>query len=151
MNTTSISARHSLGDTITRWWHRFTRNWAGSWELDRLDKTELRQIATDVNSDVSELRTLAGRWPESADLLPRRLSALHLEAQTLFKEQPLLANDLQKHCSLCLTKGQCKHDLDKRPDDPAWQSYCPNTMTLMAVSKARAEARNSVKPQENGL
>jgi hypothetical protein len=139
MNMTSSEPRRSLGNILTGWWHRVSRNWAGTWELNNLDASELRNIANDVGGDVSELRTLAGRWPESADLLPRRMSALHLDEQALSREYPQLANDLKKHCSLCLAKGQCRHDLDKRADDPAWQRYCPNTMTLLAISRQQAE------------
>ena len=143
MNATSQDSvhetAHSLGDTITRWWHRVSRNWAAVRELDNLDAGELQNIAKDVGCDVPELQTLAGKWPESADLLPRRLDALHLDAPAFSRENPQLANDLRKHCSLCAVKGQCEHDLETHPHNPVWQSYCPNTMTLLAVSKARAK------------
>lgn len=139
MDMTSSESHRPVGNIITRWWHRISRNWAGSWELNKFDSNELRNIASDVGGDVSELRTLAGRWPESADLLPRRLDALNIDMQGLSREQPQLANDLKKHCSLCAVKGQCEHDLDKHPGDPVWQHYCPNTMTLLAISKANVE------------
>ena len=138
MNTAAQESIHSFSDTITRWWHRVSRNWAAVRELDNLDANELQNIAKDVGCDVPELQTLAGKWPESADLLPQRLKALHVDAQTFSRENPQLANDLRKSCSLCAVKGQCEHDLDTHPHSPVWQSYCPNTMTLLAVSKARA-------------
>jgi len=138
MNTASAEPRRSFSDFLSRWWHRVSRNWVGVRELNNLDRSELQHIANDVGCDVSELQTLAGRWPESADLLPRRLDALHVDAQEFSRENPQLANDLRKHCSLCAVKGQCEHDLDTRPDSPVWQRYCPNTMTLLAVTKARS-------------
>jgi hypothetical protein len=145
MDTTSREIQTSLGDIVTRWWHRISRNWAGARELGNFDPSELQRIANDVGCDVSELRTLAGRWPDSADLLPRRMNALHLDAQALSSEQPRLANDLKKHCSLCTVRGECEHDLDNRPDDPVWQRYCPNTMTLLAVSKVQSDRSESQK------
>jgi hypothetical protein len=145
MNATSDASRRSLGDIVARWWHRISSNRAGAQELGNFDASELQHIANDVGCDVTELRTLAGRWPESADLLQRRMSALHLHSQELSSEQPQLVNDLKKHCSLCAMKGQCEHDLDKRPNDPVWQRYCPNTMTLLAVSKAQSDPSDTRK------
>jgi hypothetical protein len=140
MSATSNVPRRSLGDMITRWWHSVSRNWAGMRELRGLDSSEIRNLAKDVNCNVSELQTLAGRWPESADLLPQRLNALHLDAQTFLREHPELANDLKKNCSLCAVKGPCEDDLNKRPYSPVWQRYCPNTMTLLAVTKSRSKS-----------
>ena len=145
MDATSHEPR-SLGKTIARWWHRMSRNWTAVRELNDLDKGDLQSIAKDVGCSVPELQTLAGRWPESADLLPRRLDALHVDAQEFSRENPQLANDLRKHCSLCAVKGQCEHDLDTRPNSPVWQRYCPNTMTLLAVSKARSSVPEDRKP-----
>ena len=147
MNTTSNESR-SFSDTVTRWWHRVSRNWTGVRELDSLDKCELQNIANDVGCAVPELQTLAGRWPEAADLLPRRMNELHLDANAISRESPQLANDLKKHCSLCAIKGQCEHDLATKPNDPVWKSYCPNTMTLLAISKqapVSSELRESGK------
>lgn len=137
MDTTSDEPR-SLRNTVARLWHRVSRNWTAIRELNELDKSELQGIANDVGCSVPELQTLAGRWPESADMLPRRLNALGLDAQAFSRDNPPLANDLRKHCSLCAAKGQCEHDLDTQPHSPVWQSYCPNTMTLLAVSKSRS-------------
>lgn len=145
MNETSDEPGRSLREAITRLWHRVSRNWGAVRELNNLDKSTLQEIASDVNCDVNELRTLAGRWPESADLLPRRMNALHLDPKAFCSEQPQIANDLRKHCSLCAVRGQCEHDLDKRPSDPVWQRYCPNTMTLLAVTKAQSDSAESRK------
>jgi hypothetical protein len=145
MDMQTNERRRSFSDVVKHWWHRVSDNWSGQWELKNLDSGELQAIANDVGSDVSELRTLAGRWPESADLLPRRANALNIDMEALSREQPQLANDLKKHCSLCLAKGRCEHDLASHPDDSAWQRYCPNTMTLLAIKDAQSGA-----PHGNG-
>jgi hypothetical protein len=104
------------------------------------DRTEVARIAHDVGISSEELYTLSGKWPDSADLLLRRLDESRLDATEIKKVEPQVMRDLQRVCTLCASKRRCSHDLATKPSDPAWQTYCPNTTTLKALIAERANA-----------
>ena len=107
--------------------------------LDRFGAEATELLAHDVGATSSELRALAGRWPESPPLLSRRLAALGLDEAAIGHAEPAVLRDLQRVCSLCESTRECKHDLASRdPSDPAWQVYCPNVTTLEALTTERA-------------
>ena len=66
---------------FARWWKNWKARDAAVSELRCCDRAEETRIAQDVGVSVSELRTLAGRWPDSAGLLERRMSAVGLNAR----------------------------------------------------------------------
>lgn len=132
--------------TIAQWWRNWWGNRAGMAELGSCSPDELQRLARDVGVNPQELRSLAGKWPESADLLTRRMAALQLDPLAIARSQPAVSNDLKKLCSLCVSKGQCTHDLAGGAINSDWRKYCPNTTTLMALSKQRtAQATNGKK------
>ena len=113
-------------------------------EVEQLGPEGTASIARDIGTSVPELRALAGKWPDtSEDLLAGRLRALNLDPAALSENQPAVARDLSRLCSLCRDKAQCRHDLERRPGSPAWQSYCPNSGTLTAL---QPEQDGSTKP-----
>ena len=107
-------------------------------ELDRCGPSERAHIAHDVGVSSADLSILAGKWPNSADLLLRRMDESNLDATEIKKAEPQVIRDLQRTCSFCMSKRKCSHDLATKPSDPAWQSYCPNTTTLKALIAERA-------------
>ena len=110
--------------------------------LDRFGAEVTELLAHDVGASSSELRALAGRWPETP-LLWRRLAALGLNETAIGHAEPAVLRDLQRVCSLCVSTRDCKHDLASRdPSDPAWQAYCPNVTTLDALATERATKRS---------
>lgn len=48
--------------------------------------------------------------------------------------------DLQRTCACRNEKRICEKDLVKRPEDPEWESYCPNAFTLDALPKLKARS-----------
>ena len=136
----------SLSAAIAGWWHNWIGNRASLAELDKLGPDAMKQIARDVGVDASDVRALAGKWPDSADLLARRMAALHLDPQQLSRTQPAVSNDLKTHCSLCNTKRRCESDLDDGGVDPIWRHYCPNSATLMALTAEPKGPKNDRQP-----
>ncbi len=97
---------------------------------------EAGNVARDVGLSTPELYTIARAGPESADQLNARLNALeldHVGAPTL--------RDLERVCAVCGAKRQCERDLARAPDDPVWQSYCPNAPTLQALEQSRRRGK----------
>ena len=55
------------------------------------------------------------------------MSALHIDPVELAKNEPAVSRDLNKLCSLCADKRQCKRDLDAGSFNSRWRRYCPNS------------------------
>ena len=123
--------------SATAWW----RNWRAAREsIGELDGcgSELARIARDVGVAPSELYTIAAKRPDSADQLKLRLEALHLDAETLRRDDPLIMRDLERVCTTCGSKRRCVRDFVRFADDTAWRAYCPNAMTLDALDDRTA-------------
>jgi hypothetical protein len=125
----------SIFADIGRWWRGWLGNRQALAELQSCSRDELRQIASDFGTTADELRALAAKWPDSANLLGRRMAALEIDPDEIARRYPAVANDLKRLCSLCQSKGECEHDLDRDPGDPRWREYCPNASTLTALRK----------------
>jgi hypothetical protein len=127
---------------IARWWRDWTRRGSGL-DLKCCGEDEVERMAKDIGVSASELRRLATLGPDSADLLLRRMAALDLDRKEVSQTEPRTFQDLQRVCTMCNSHRRCKRDLARDSADPAWQDYCPNAATLMALNarpwRARAE------------
>ena len=127
------AATHPTGplSRLERWWRNWRARAAARQELACCGRDEVAHIARDVGVSSSELRTLAGRWPDSARLLDRRIAALGLEH--IAHSEPEVVRDLQRVCGQCASEGRCERDLNSDERDRAWRDYCPNVTTLDAL------------------
>jgi hypothetical protein len=114
-------------------------------ELDRCGAQEVEHIARDVGISAGELRALAARRPDRAELLHGRMATLSLDPEELAVREPSVLRDLQRLCSMCDARRRCAVDLRDRPMGPGWQEYCPNSLTLcgLAVSLPAPESFES--------
>lgn len=133
-----------IGLLMQRWraWKSSRDSLAG---LDSCGRGEVARIAHDLSLTTTELRALARKGPDSASLLHRRLADLGLDADALARSEPKTLRDMQKDCSLCDSKGRCRHDLARGADPSVWHAYCPNDYALSALvagsaRRARADA-----------
>ena len=88
-------------DAVARWWQNWTFARSNIGRLDRCGAAEVEHIARDVGIGAPELRALAGRWPDAAEPLNRRLAALALDPAVIRRIEPQVLHDLQRVCSLC--------------------------------------------------
>jgi hypothetical protein len=96
---------------------------------------EVERMARDLSISFSELHRLASLGPQSADLLLRRMAALDLDKDEVCEIAPQTLRELQRTCALCANKRLCARDFARNGgNNPAWQSYCPNAATLMALN-----------------
>jgi hypothetical protein len=102
---------------------------------------DVERIAEDIGVSPSELRKLARRGPQSADLLLRRMAALDLDPKEVSAAEPRTFQDLQRVCSMCESKRRCKRDVAADLAAPAWKDYCPNASTLLALNAMPWSAR----------
>jgi hypothetical protein len=96
-------------------------------------------FAADLDAAL-DLRALAQRGPEEANLLPRRLAELGLDPDEVARLEPALFRELHWHYTMCDNKGECSVDLagdaatgPARTD--AWQGYCRNVEALRLLSE----------------
>ncbi len=142
MRTPAIAERntHPVG-FLTRWWRNWKRQYAATRELDACGDGEVAHLAQDLGVSTSELRTLAGRWPDSADLLRRRMDALGIDAAQVGQLDPEGLRDLQRVCGQCADEKRCEHDLRRDAGDGSWRGYCPNVDTLDALRSEERDRR----------
>jgi hypothetical protein len=74
-------------------------------------------------------------YAERAQLLPRRMAALDLDRDKLARAEAATVRELVERCTACESPEQCEWDLRQDPADPAWQTYCPNALALMALAR----------------
>jgi glycerol-3-phosphate dehydrogenase len=119
---------------LARWWREYAGRHSTVAALADCGPTESARIAHDVGvSGAAELRVLAGKWPNSADLLARRMRQIKLHAAEILQVEPEVVRDLERVCTLCASKRRCSRDFARERSDSSWQAYCPNTMTLRAL------------------
>src|SRR5215470_3720302 len=109
-------------------------------ELNALGSKEIGRIAEDLQISTGTLRDLIARGPDAANLLYRRMQALGISKVELNEAAEGVMRDLQRTCACCNEKRMCEKDLTKRPEDPVWESYCPNAFTLDALLKLKARS-----------
>jgi len=137
MSTASRPAQDDVWfpvSALSRWWYSWRSRRHQVEELNELPSTELHEIAHDANVATDDLISLAGKWPDSANLLVQRAAMLQVDLAKI--PQPVL-NDMTKLCSLCAHRGQCRDDLTARSESSAWSDYCPNSEVLASEAGSR--------------
>jgi hypothetical protein len=130
--TTQDAAGALLG-RVRDWWRRQE-------ELRVLDDKEIGRVAADLRISTSTLRELVARGPDAAHLLYERMRALGIAEADVRRAADGVMGDLQRTCACCNEKGVCAWDLRQHPDDPVWESYCHNAVTLESLTKPKANA-----------
>jgi hypothetical protein len=72
---------------------------------------------------------------EICALLPRRMAALGLDADTVARFDPDTFGSLRTSCATCKHHERCRWDLTQDYANPVWQEYCPNRATLRALRR----------------
>lgn len=123
---------HGLAGRIIDWWHNGPRRS----DLERIGASELAHMAQDLGLSAGDLSRLAVRDSTAGLLLYDRLSKLGLTAADI--EKAGFRPDLERTCGLCNAEEVCRHDLEMRPDESGWKSYCPNCSSLETMQKLKA-------------
>jgi glycerol-3-phosphate dehydrogenase len=135
----STHTRPGFLPRLARWWREYAGRRSTVAALADCGPAESARIAHDVGvSGAAELRVLAGKWPNSADLLARRMRQIKVDAAEIVQVEPEVVRDLERVCTLCASKRRCSRDFAKERSPSSWQAYCPNTMTLKALTAERS-------------
>jgi hypothetical protein len=128
-------------DGMRRWWRDWRGARSGAAELECCGACEVERLARDLGMSAAELRKIAGRGPESGDLLLNRMAALDLDRNEIAATEPRVFQDLQRVCALCENHRRCARDLARDSSDQAWEDYCPNVATLKVLNALPWTAR----------
>lgn len=125
------TVQRQLTAAATAFWQRR----ASVDEIGRLGPQEMRCLARDLGISADDIRLLAAKDRNAADLLYRRMKTIGLDPAHI---DPAVMRDLQRGCSKCIAKGLCVHELEDQPREPTWPQYCPNEQTLAALAQEPA-------------
>lgn len=120
-------------NSITDWVNNYRDSVGHGAGLARCDRDEVMQIAHDLGVSPGELRDLASKGPDAADLVQKMLRALGVDPNELANKDPLVMRDLQRLCTNCADKGRCAHELADGTAGAHFHEFCPNAFTLDAL------------------
>ena len=103
--------------------------------------SELARVAQDAGLNAPQLRTLAGKWPDSADLLSQRLAALQLdEDRDRANRAGRPARPAARLRPYAGEKPHCGPTSIAIRAIPSGATYCPNVETLDALAARALDA-----------
>src|SRR5215471_5065186 len=132
------SERNGFARRLAHWWRSWNGRRRAMADFESCGSAEMERIARDVGISKAGLSILASKWPDAADLLYSRMNEVNLDRKEITQAHPQVVRDLQRVCTVCGSKRRCEHALANNPSDPAWQKYCPNATTLLALAAERA-------------
>src|SRR5581483_8473152 len=121
----TIQSVERLYDSVASGFARQWRRLMGSDDAASLGcwaQDQIAEIARDVGVSPGELRSLARRGPDAADLLVRRMDQLGLDRGEVSRTEPGAFHDMQRVCTLCAHHKRCAKDFAHDRKDEAWQS-----------------------------
>ncbi len=127
----------SQGQSVQGLLQRLAHWWRCNNELSSLSAAELDRMSRDLGMTSAELQEIAAMGPESAELLHQRMEALGVTQADIDRLAFGLVRDLERDCSCCSSKDECRADLVHQPESPGWMAYCANAQTLEAARKMR--------------
>lgn len=130
MNVKEHEAVRGLLDKLAHWWRC-------NHEFSMLPADEVQRMSRDLGMTTDELRAIAAMGPDSAALLHERMAALGVTPVDIDRLSFGLIRDLERDCSCCSAKDECRADLVHQPESPGWMAYCANAQTLESARRSR--------------
>jgi hypothetical protein len=73
---------------------------------------------------------------EPNELLDCRMAMLGLDLHTIESGDRETFNQIRRQCTSCGYREACAVDLERDPNNPVWETYCPNSGALIALAEA---------------
>jgi hypothetical protein len=79
---------------------------------------------------------LTGTRDDHGTLLDCRMAMLGLDLSAIESNQGKGFDEVKRRCTNCGVRPECVADLKRDPNDPVWETYCPNAETLIGLARA---------------
>ena len=76
------------------------------------------------------------RCTSGDDLLSSRMAMLGLDLSAIESSGGKVFETIKQRCTSCDCREACELDLRRDFNDPVWETYCPNTVTLTTLPEA---------------
>ena len=76
------------------------------------------------------------RFTSGDDLLGCRVAMLGLDLGAIKSRSDEMFETIKRRCTSCDFREACELDLRRDPNNPVWETYCPNAATLIALTDA---------------
>ena len=106
-------------------------------EMRDMDAANFGQIASDLRMSSADLEALVRKGPHAADELPKMLAALGIDQDDLARTEPLVLRDMERVCSMCISKRQCDRDLAAGTAAAHYEEYCGNAPTIDGLGQVK--------------
>src|ERR1700693_846858 len=73
---------------------------------------------------------------ELNELLGCRMAILGLDLYAIESGDNGTFDEIRRHCTSCGFREACAVDLKRDPTNPVWETYCPNSEALFALTEA---------------
>jgi hypothetical protein len=127
-------------NAIAGWINKYRLTHGMHTELGECSPEDVLRIAADIGVPAGELRSLAAKGPDAANLLEKLLIKLCVDPAQLANTNPAVMRDLQRLCVVCGQKERCQHELRDGNAAEHYGEYCPNAFTLDALFKQKTDA-----------
>lgn len=134
MTTQQATRNSGIIHAISEAWNRYRKRRAALAELQGLGRAELSRMINDAGLTFGDAVELTKQSGASSELLYRRLEAAGIDVEKL---DAAVMRDMQRCCSFCDSKSKCAHEFDDKPKAASWPAYCPNQLTIEALSAAK--------------
>ncbi len=74
---------------------------------------------------------------EHDELLDCRMAMLGLDLDATESGDGDTFGEIRRRCTSCGYREACAVDLKRDPNNPVWETYCPNSGALIALAEAR--------------
>jgi hypothetical protein len=72
---------------------------------------------------------------EHVDLLDCRMAMLGLDLYAIERDESETFDKIKRRCTNCGCRESCAVDLRRDPNNPVWETYCPNSGALIALAE----------------
>lgn len=73
---------------------------------------------------------------EQLDLLHCRMEMLGLDVDAIERADRGAVDEIKRRCTSCDSREACVVDLKRDPNNPVWETYCPNSGVFNLLSEA---------------
>jgi hypothetical protein len=98
--------------------------------------SELKRRKLHLRDEIERLRDESSTPDEPDELLCCRTAMLGLDPNVIASGDPEAFAAIKRRCTRCEFRETCAIDLKRDPNNPVWESYCPNSDALNALTEA---------------